>query len=313
MVSTGFLLVDGNDTLKRARAPSRHWAVALVIVIVAQWFMWQGHALCQRLLVAWLSQPGLFGMHESLITSYQVLLELLYLALPTALLAALALYLSARVDRRGARALGLDWMTAPTALVWSAAGLVAALPLMVEIALKEPNLVVLGQAAAVLTPITIVQAGSEEIVFRGVILATLAARYGVGAGLVISSLLFGLWHVSFDLSLTDNVMKFATTFAFGVTAGIVTLHYGNLGPAIALHVVWNVARYLLGGAASWSMDFWPAWQASLYQPITWADIENGAALRSIGAPLLIETLIVLAVCRETVQRLFTGVRAAAAT
>ena len=308
---TAFLLVDGSAALGRAPAVPRHWLAALVIVIVFQWVLWQGEAI-SYLIAERLLASGVLGLAGDEMIAVQVVGLLLSLALPTAIAAALALYLSARLDRRSPQALGLDFMTAPTGAAWLLAGLLAASPVIVDIAMKGPALGALVQALALLTPITVVQAGAEEIVFRGIVLASLSARYGVGAGLIISAALFGFWHLAIGQPLVDGAVSFAATFVFGLTAGLLTLHYGNLGPALALHVVWNVGGYMGAGFAQWEMEFWPAWLASYSDPWTNADLGNGEVMKHVVLPLAIETLLVLAACRETLFRLLAPPRRAPA-
>ncbi len=311
MRGTGFLLVDGSAALGRAPAAPRHWLAALAIVIVFQWVLWQGEAV-SHLIAEKLLMRGAHGSADDETIDVQVAGLLLTLALPTAIAAALALYLSARFDRRTPQALGLDFMTVSTGAVWVMAGLVAASPVIADIAMKGPELGALVQGLALLTPTTIVQAGAEEVIFRGVILASLAARYGVGAGLVISAALFGFSHLAIGQPLVAGGVSFASTFVFGLTAGLLTLHYGNLGPALALHVVWNVAGYVSAGFTQWEVDFWPAWLASFSQPWSYADLENGEVMKRVVLPLAIETLLVLAVCRETLFRLVAAPRRAPA-
>lgn len=317
MKQTGFLLVDGNEALGRAPAAPRHWGEALLIVIVAQWIYWQGEPLGG--VIAWAAlQDATLGesMHE--VVSAQALALLLFLVLPSVIVGGLAFYLSQRRDGRSPKALGVDLVTAPLALVWAFAGLIVALPDLVAVLTSGADLGDVTRGAAVLTPVTMVQAGAEELVFRGVILASLAARYGVRAGLLISSLLFGLWHVSIGQPWIDAGMLFATTFASGLAMGVVTLHYANLGPAIALHVVWNVAADLQGATSlqgatlQADLDFWLAWVAAFQDSWTFEDLQTGALLKFVLAPVLIQTLIVAAVCRETVLRLFAGTRVVAA-
>lgn len=310
MAKTGFLLVDGNEALGRAPAAPRHWAAALLIVIAAQWVYWQGSSLAHVIALAAVPN-GILGAWAEEISAALALSQLIFLVLPSLIVAALAFYLSQRLDRRAPKALGVDLVTAPTALVWAIAGLVAALPAAVAVVASGADLGDVAQGAAVLTPVTIVQGGAEELLFRGVILASLAGRYGVRTGLVISAILFGLWHVSIGQSLLDAGVRFAATFVFGLTAGLLTLHYANLGPAIALHVVWNVADDLRRATSQADVDFWLAWSSTFEQSWAMEDLHTGLLLKFLLAPLLIETLIVLALCRETVQRLFGGTRAAA--
>lgn len=302
-MKTGYLHIDGNAALGREPAVPHHWIVALTAVIAGQWIAWQGLSASPYL-------PWLISLQTGWDISFRyALANLFYLLVPMGLIGALALYLSRRIDGRGARALGLDRATAPLALIWSVAALVAAAPHIIALILRDVNWAELAVGFAVLTPVTIIQAGAEEILFRGVLLGFLCARYGVRNGVLISGLVFGLWHVYIGQPLVDAIALFASTFVFGVTASILTLHYGNLGPAIGLHVVWNVAGYL-SGAAAVGDEFWSSWTVSFASQWGTEDIANGGLVRMLVIPLMIETLIIFAACRETVLRLFGAPEAA---
>lgn len=300
-MKTGFLHVDGSEALGREPAKPHHWLVAVVAVIVAQWLMWQGSAFGSVAAGGFL-RFGIIGLAGEGATSAYVVSNLIYLLVPTALLAALTLYCVRKFDGRGAKAIGIDAKTAPIALVWSVAGLLAASPVIAAALMRGPDGAGLIQGVVILTPVTVVQAGAEEILFRGVLLAFLSARYGVRVGLLISALLFGFWHVQIGQSWLDAAIMFATSFMFGVTAGIVTLHYANLGPALALHVVWNVAAFLYGGS-QWGSDFWPSWVNSFTATWTMERIVSGELAKIVVLPLVLETFIVFAAARDTIYRL----------
>lgn len=91
----------------------------------------------------------------------------------------------------------------------------------------ERVLVVVG--LGVIGPIT------EEIVFRGILLRVLEPR-GRGAAIVISSLVFAGLH------LLDPGAVIAVPFLFvlGIVLAHRTLATGRLGPAIAMHVGFNL-------------------------------------------------------------------------
>jgi membrane protease YdiL (CAAX protease family) len=118
---------------------------------------------------------------------------------------------------------------------------------------------------------------------------------------LICALLFGLWHLYVGQAPIDAAISFVHTFVFGITAAILTLHYGNIGPALGLHIVWNVAGYF--SAAAGGDTFWSAWAATHALPWTAEGIANGDLMRLLVFPLMIETLIIFAVCRDTLRKL----------
>lgn len=300
-MKTGFIHVDGSEAQGREPARPHHWLVAVVAVIVAQWLMWQGAAFSSVAAGEFL-RFGFIGVTGEGATSAYVVSNLIFLFVPTAVLAALTLYCVRKFDGRSAKAIGIDAKTAPIALVWSIAGLLATSPVILAALMKGPDGAGLIQGIVILTPVTIVQAGAEEILFRGVLLAFLSARYGAVGGILTSALMFGLWHMQIGQSWLDAAVMLTTSFVFGITAGIVTLHYANLGPALALHVVWNVAAYLYGGS-EWGSDFWPSWVNSFNATWTMERVVSGELVKTVVLPLVLETFIVFAAARDTIYRL----------
>jgi len=85
-----------------------------------------------------------------------------------------------------------------------------------------------------------VQAGTEELFFRGYLTQQLAAggRAGNWAWLAVPAGLFALLH--WTAAAGDNALWFCLwALAFGLAAGDLTARAGNLGPALALHIVNN--------------------------------------------------------------------------
>nr|WP_256471739.1 CPBP family intramembrane glutamic endopeptidase [Oceanicola sp. 502str15] len=93
-----------------------------------------------------------------------------------------------------------------------------------------------------------VQAGTEEVFFRGYLTQQIAAGSRVGnfAWMAVPAILFAMLH--WTSSAGDNAIWFCLwALAFGLAAADLTARAGNLGPALALHIV-NNAVALLGVA-----------------------------------------------------------------
>lgn len=111
-----------------------------------------------------------------------------------------------------------------------------------------------------LLPLTLgavlVQAGTEELFFRGYLTQQIRAATGPGswAWMAVPSILFALLHYSSQAG--DNAMLFVLwAFAFSLAAADLTARAGNLGPALAFHVV-NNAIALLGVALPGAAPGW---------------------------------------------------------
>lgn len=76
----------------------------------------------------------------------------------------------------------------------------------------------------------------EEVFYRGLWMRSIANRFGTVAGVVLSSVLFGLMHF-------QAVDTFALVI-FGLIAGALAARYGRLGPAIWAHVAFNLTALI---------------------------------------------------------------------
>ena len=94
----------------------------------------------------------------------------------------------------------------------------------------------------VITILLVAVAGpiAEEIFFRGFVLSGLLKRFGVRRALLLSSLVFGLFHI--------DPGAIVPTFALGLVLGWVYLKTGSIWPSIFAHALHNgvavlIARY----------------------------------------------------------------------
>ena len=101
----------------------------------------------------------------------------------------------------------------------------------------------------------------EEVAFRGVLLAMLARRFGLGWGVVGSSLAFGVWHVAPALGIAAGNAAVGSVLgesplwaaAAGVAAAalagaflcLLRIRYDQLIAPLAVHVTANSLGYLL--------------------------------------------------------------------
>lgn len=83
---------------------------------------------------------------------------------------------------------------------------------------------------------------AEEIFFRGFVLTGLLKRFGVGRALLISSLLFGLFHI--------DPGAIVPTFALGLILGWVYLKTGSIWPAMFVHGLHNTFAVLVAKYAT---------------------------------------------------------------
>lgn len=82
---------------------------------------------------------------------------------------------------------------------------------------------------------------AEELIFRGLVLKTIAP-YGKKLAIVVSALLFGLMH--------GNVKQFVGAFVCGMIFAAVDIKYGSILPSVIIHVLNNLLPviYNIGNA-----------------------------------------------------------------
>ena len=78
---------------------------------------------------------------------------------------------------------------------------------------------------------TLVAPVAEEVLFRGIALPLLAKRWGAGAAVVVTSLVFASLHF--------NAASFAPLFVLGLVLALAYVYSGSLWTSIAIHGLFN--------------------------------------------------------------------------
>ena len=106
---------------------------------------------------------------------------------------------------------------------------------------KHPSaltVVVLVLLIAVCTPIV------EELFFRGLFLRALGRRWNLTVGVIVSSIVFGLFHFQGD-SLAQGLFICGVTASYGALFALLVVRAnGRLGPSIVAHMVVNLVGVL---------------------------------------------------------------------
>ncbi|HEY4477861.1 MAG TPA: CPBP family intramembrane glutamic endopeptidase [Candidatus Paceibacterota bacterium] len=83
----------------------------------------------------------------------------------------------------------------------------------------------------------------EEVIFRGFIFAWLLNVYSLFGAIVISSLLFGLWHLKNIFYMEKKALIYQmlyTGFVFGPIASLITFYTGTIWLAVIFHFCNNL-------------------------------------------------------------------------
>ena len=149
-------------------------------------------------------------------------------------------------DRRPPSALGLTASGWGGAFVFAAIAVAFSVPL-VAWAVVEAGGPKLAPAAllAILTtlPVFAIQGGSEEVLCRGWLMQTIAARHGALVALIASSLFFALLHLDPRETLLGMVVGVAARLPLALALGLLALRQGNLWGALGLHAGWNAGQF----------------------------------------------------------------------
>lgn len=87
----------------------------------------------------------------------------------------------------------------------------------------------------------------EELMFRGYGFQIIAGQFGPAVALVVSSIAFGLVHVT---NLNASTLGIVNTVAYGFVLGYAVLRTGELWAAIGIHFGWNWILPLAGVSLS---------------------------------------------------------------
>jgi membrane protease YdiL (CAAX protease family) len=158
--------------------------------------------------------------------------------------------------RRPALGLALDRRTAALSLLLAAALWVGSIGIIELQALVRPpspeELDVFRRLHAALAPrsaldavlsvavIAVLPALCEELVMRGVLLSSLAARLGPAAGVGIAAAVFAVIH---------DPLRLLFAFTLGIVFGVVRLRTASLWPSVLAHATLNTLTFLVVGAA----------------------------------------------------------------
>src|SRR5262245_20046575 len=148
----------------------------------------------------------------------------------------------------GLIALGIAWMTGLVQFSPRPIGLAA--PYVGDAASPAVVFVVnLALAATIVTLFSVHTAAGEEFGWRGYMLTRLIDA-GVPRPVLVSGLIWGLWHVPVILGgaylvgpppLLAAALFMVTAPAFSFVFGRLRLETGSVWPAVALHAAWNAA------------------------------------------------------------------------
>lgn len=86
--------------------------------------------------------------------------------------------------------------------------------------------------------IALVPAFCEEILFRGYIMRAFEKSWGIIAGVIVSGIIFGMFHLQLG-----NILPLAT---LGIILGLMTWLSGSIWPAVLAHFINNGSAVVLG-------------------------------------------------------------------
>ena len=108
-------------------------------------------------------------------------------------------------------------------------------------AVQMEPLVLLAISLVAVVPFMLINAPTEELVFRGYGLAGIASRWGGTAAVLATSLLFGAQHIFFAATAAGMLVYFMAFTIWGLCAAIIVRKQGRLLPVVIAHWIVNIA------------------------------------------------------------------------
>lgn len=103
----------------------------------------------------------------------------------------------------------------------------------------EPAVLLVISLVAVV-PFMLINAPTEELVFRGYGLDGIASRWGATAAVFATSLLFGAQHIFFAASVPGMLVYFIAFAVWGLCAALIVRRQGRLFPVVIAHWIVNI-------------------------------------------------------------------------
>ena len=103
----------------------------------------------------------------------------------------------------------------------------------------EPVVLLVISLVAVI-PFMLINARTEELVFRGYGLDGIASRWGATVAIVATSLLFGAQHILFAATVPGMLVYFIAFTVWGLCAGFIVRKQGRLLPVVIAHWIVNI-------------------------------------------------------------------------
>ena len=301
----------------------RSWGWAAIGVVVVSYFISAAPFAILAAVAAVIEAAQGAAPDQAVIGGLSIWVLLPALLVQFALWAGLVWLWSWAFERRGAASLGLTGGT--SGLVRYGAGLVAGIALFGFIILlagvlmsgadTEPatglsaadrltSVSVLG-AFAFIVGVFLVQGGAEEIIFRGWLMSTLAARWGVTAAIIVSSLFFMLFHAHVFISgLVFGLAALAGIGALGLVFALLSLVTRSVIEAVAAHGAFNAAAVVIPTAALIAQDPDLSVGDAVAEVFAIATGTAGADALAVGPQLLAQSLGGAIVCAGLVLVLF---------
>ena len=98
----------------------------------------------------------------------------------------------------------------------------------------------LAVSLVAVVPFMLINAPTEELVFRGYSLEAIASRWGAAAAVVATSLAFGVQHTLFAATVPGMLVYFIAFTVWGLCAAWIVRKQGRLFPVVIAHWIVNV-------------------------------------------------------------------------
>lgn len=103
-----------------------------------------------------------------------------------------------------------------------------------------PPAALLAIAVVAVVPFMVINAPTEELIFRGYGLQKFTTRWGTAAAVALTSVTFGAQHVLFAATMAGMFVYFLAFTVWGLCAALIVRQQGRLFPVVIAHWIINV-------------------------------------------------------------------------
>lgn len=123
-----------------------------------------------------------------------------------------------------------------------------------------------------------IQSFNEELIFRGLLMNTIASKKGPLAGIIFNALFFGILHL---LNPSVTFLSFANIILFGLLFSLIFYKTNSIWVVGAIHFIWNYFQGVIFGSQVSGLSLFSSVFKTM--PVSGKELLNGGAFGFEGS------------------------------